>query len=56
MKGDPPENRNLRRRRTYLAQLRLNIYRVPGLKNELCDWLSRESFDDKIPASSEQLS
>ena len=56
LKGDPPEIRKLRRWWTYLAQLRLTIYRVPGLKNELCDWLSRESFDDKISASSEQLS
>ena len=27
-----------------------------GLKNELCDWLSRENFDEKISASSEALS
>ena len=34
----------------------LNTYRVPGLKNELRDWLSRDSFDEKISASSESLS
>ena len=55
LKGGPPENRKLRLWWTYLAKLRLNIYRVPGLKNELCDWLSRESFDDKVSAASEQL-
>ena len=55
LKGDPPEDPKLRSWWTYLAQLRLNIYRVPALKNELYDWLSRESFDDKISASSEQL-
>ena len=56
LKGAPPENRNLRRWLTFLAQLKLNIYRVPGLKNGLCDWLSRENFDEKISASSEALS
>ena len=53
LKEDPPEDRKLRRRSTYVAQLRLNIYGAPGLKNELCDWLSRESFDDKTSASSD---
>ena len=56
LKGAPPENRKLRRWWTFLAQLKLNIYRVPGLKNELCHWLSRENFDEKISASSEPLS
>ena len=36
--------------------MKLNIYRVPGLKNELCDWLSCENFDERISASSESLS
>ena len=56
LKGAPPENRKLRRWWTFLAQLKLNLYRVPGLKNELCDLLSRENFDEKISASSESLS
>ena len=56
LKGAPPENRKLRRWWTFLAQLELNIYRVPGLKNELCDWLSHEHFDEKFSASSEALS
>ena len=56
LKGAPPENRKPRRWWTFLAQLKLNIYRVQGLKNELCDWLSRENFDEKISASSEALS
>ena len=56
LKGDPPENRTLWHWWTYFAQLCLNIYRVLGLKNELCKWLSRESFDDKISASCDQLS
>ena len=55
LKGTPPENRKLRRWWTFLAQLKLNIYRVLGLKNELCNWLSRENFDEKISASSEAL-
>ena len=56
LKGVPPENRKLRRWWTFLAQLKLNIYRVPGVKNELYDWLSRENFDEKTSASSEALS
>ena len=56
VKRAPPENRELRRWWTFLAQLKLNIYRVPGLKNELCDWLSWDKFDDKFYASSESLS
>ena len=56
LQGSPPENRKLRRWWTFLAQLKLNIYRVRGLKNELCDWLSRKNFDEKISASSEALS
>ena len=56
LRGAPPENRKLRHWWTFLVQLKLNIYRVPGLINELCDWLSHENFDKKISASSESLS
>ena len=56
LKGALPENRKLRRWWGFLAQLKLNIYRVPGLKNEVCDWQSRENFDEKISATSEALS
>ena len=56
LKGSPPENRKLRRWWMFLAQLKLNIYRVRGLINELCDWLSRGNFDEKTYASSEALS
>ena len=52
----PPENQKLRRWWTFLAQLKLNIYRVPGLEKEPCDWLSCENFDEKISASSDALS
>ena len=55
-RGPHPESRKLRRWWTFLAQLKVNIYRVPGLKNQLCDWLSRESFNEKISASSQALS
>ena len=53
LKRSAPENRRLRRWWMFLAQLKLNIYRVPGLKNELCDWLSREKLDETMSASSE---
>ena len=56
LKEAPPENRKLRRWWTFLVQVKLTIYRVPSLKNEFCDWLSRENIDDKISASSESLS
>ena len=56
LKAAPPENRKLKRWWTFLGQLKLNIYRVPGLKNKLCDWLLRENFEEKISASSESLS
>ena len=39
-----------------LAGTLFNMYRVPGLKNELCDWLSRANFDQKTSATSESLS
>ena len=56
LKGAPPESLRLRHSWTFLAQLKLNIYRVPGRKNELCDRLSREDFDEKVSARSESLS
>ena len=56
LKGAPAENRKLRRWLTFLAQLKLNIHGVPGLKNELCDWLSGENINEKTYASSESLS
>ena len=56
LKEAPPENRKPTRWWMFLAQLKLNIYRVPGLKNELCNWLSCENFDEKFSASSESLS
>ena len=48
LKGDPPGNRKLRRWWTFLAQLKVKIYRVLGLKNELCDWISRENSTRKF--------
>ena len=56
LKGAPRENKKVRRWWTFLAQLKLNVYRVPGVNNELCDWLSRENWDEKNSASSYSLS
>ena len=56
LKGAPPEKRNPRHWWTFLAQLKLNMYRVHGLRNDLCDWLLRDNFDEKISARSESLS
>ena len=60
LKWAPPENRKLRRWWTFLDQLKLNIYRVPGLKNELCDCpshvkISMRKFLQALKLSLEKL-
>ena len=51
----PPLNRRQRRWYLYLSQFRLKLYHLPGLKNELCDFLSRQAFDEKIDMQFEKL-
>jgi hypothetical protein len=46
--GPPPMNPRLRRWYTFLSQFRLSFLHVPGSKNEMCDYLSRNCFDEKV--------
>jgi len=52
---DPPLNKRLRRWYLYLSQFQMNIFHLPGLKNEFCDYLSRHAFDEKIDEEFESL-
>ena len=54
-KGPPPEKAKLKRWWTYLSQFRLTVHHIPGKKNELSDYISRNSFDALIGESSEAL-
>ena len=40
---------------TYLGQFRLTVHHIPGIKNELSDYMSRNNFDALIAESSEPL-
>ena len=40
---------------TYLSQFRLTVHHIPGIKNELSDYISRNNFDALIGESSEAL-
>ena len=54
-KGRPPEKAKLKRRWTYLSQFRLTVHHIPGIKNELSDYISRNNFDALIGEGSEAL-
>ena len=54
-KGPPPEKAKLKRWLTYLSQFRLTVHHIPGIKNELCDYISHNNFDAVIGESSEAL-
>ena len=54
-KGPPPEKAKLKRRWTYLTQFGLTVHHIPGIKNELSDYISRNNFDALIGESSEAL-
>ena len=51
----PPECKKRRRWFSFLSQFRLVIKHIPGIKNELCDYTSRNNFDQRIGADSEAL-
>ena len=52
-KGPPPEKAKLKWLWTYLSQFRLTVHNIPGIKNELSDYISRKNFDALIGESSE---
>ena len=54
-KGPPPGKAKLKRWWTYLSQFRLTAHHIPGIKNELSDYISRNNFDALIGESSEAL-
>ena len=54
-KGPPPEKAKVKRWWTYLSQFRLTVHHIPGIKNELSDYISRNNFDALIGESSEAL-
>ena len=54
-KGRPPEKAKLKRWWTYLSQFRLTLHHIPGIKNELSHYISRNNLDALIGESSEAL-
>ena len=54
-KGPPSEKAKLKLCRTYLSQFRFTVHDIPGIKNELSDYISRNNFDALIGESSEVL-
>ena len=49
-KGPPPE-KGKKKWPTYLSQFRLTVHHMPGMKNELSDYISRNDFDAVIRLS-----
>jgi len=41
-------NARLRRWYTFLSQFRLSFFHLPGIKNEMCDYLSRHVFEENF--------
>ena len=54
-KGPQAEKAKLKRWWTYLSQFRLKVHHIPGIKNELSDYMSRNNFHGLIGESSEAL-
>ena len=54
-KGPTPQKAKLKRWWAYLSRFRLTVHHVPGIKNELSDYISRNNFDGLIGESSEAL-
>ena len=54
-KGPQPEKAKPKRWWTYLREFRLTVHHIPGIKNELSDYISRNNFDALIGESSEAL-
>ena len=51
----PPEKAKPKWWSTYLTQFRLTVHHIPGIKNELSNYISRNNFDVLIGESSEAL-
>ena len=55
MERPPPDGKRLRRWWVYLSQLRLATFHIRGIKNELCDYPSRNCFDSLVGADTEMM-
>ena len=53
--GPEPEKAKLKPLWTYLSPFRLTVHHIPGIKNELSDYISRNNFHALIGESSEAL-
>ena len=53
--NDPPQNERMRRWWVFLAQLKINVCHIQGIKNEYVDFISRNVFDRKFQVDSEKL-
>ena len=54
-KGPPPEKAKVKQWWTYLSHFRLTVHHIPGIKNELSDYISRNNLDALIGERSEAL-
>ena len=54
-KGPAPEKAKLKQWCTYLSQFRLTVHHIPGIENELPDYISRNNFHALIGESSDAL-
>ena len=54
-KGPPLEKAKLKRWWTYLSQFRLTVHHIPGMKNELSEYISCNNFDALNGESSDAL-
>ena len=55
MDSPPPKRKRLRRRWVFLSQLRLAVHHIQGPQNGLSDFLSRNSFNERLGQSSEEM-
>ena len=55
LNSPPPENKRMRRWSTFLRQFNLNIYHLPGVKNKLSDYLSRNNFNPLYQVDTKEL-
>ena len=50
-----PEKEKVKRWWTYLSQFRLTVHHIPGIQNELSDYISRNNLDALVGETSEAL-
>ena len=55
MDSPPPEQKGLQQWSVFLPQRRLAAHHIQGLKNELSDYMSRNSINERFGQSSEEL-